>query len=234
MINSLKASIPFIADILLVNPHTLYERQRALVGEGLLESKPGRGPGSGTRFTPETAAVLLISMLATDSLKDSGVATRALSDAKLTSVPIGQEDELGSPQTFKAAIANALSSDAVVNKITFLRVHRRSFMAEIFTADQSWKEPPAGKIFSRAERLLDHENDRLHSFEPKKKHADTYEGMVVVVELRGGAAVGKGGRNPTLGKIRALIRNEEIAAAANESPAVAKAPAKKRSALKKG
>jgi hypothetical protein len=227
VINSLKASIPFLSKILRLNPHAIYERQRALVREGVLESVPGKGPGSGTFFTPEPVAVLLISMLATDSIKDSAEATRALCDARLTLVPIGQEDELGSPQTFKAAMVNALSSDAVANKITFLRVHRRNSIVEIFTEDdQAWEEPSAGKIFSKAELLLARDNDRLHLFEPKKRRAGTYEGMVVVVELRGGTLLGKGGGSPALGKIRALLRSNDVAAA--EAAARKKAPRKSK------
>jgi len=216
---SLQASIVPISKILRLNPHALYERQLALMGK-LLPARTGHGPGSGVPFSAETVAVLLISMLATDSIKDSAEATRVLCDARLTSVPIGQEDELGGPQTFKAAMVNALSNDAVVSKITFLRVHRRSALAEIFTKED--QAPPR----SRAEVILGPFDDRLHLFEPKKKRVDTYEGMVVVVELRGGAPVGKGGRNPALGQIRALLRNDELAAA--EASAPKNAPRKSR------
>jgi hypothetical protein len=239
--SSLQASIVPLAKILRLNPHALYERQLALMRKGLLPPRTGRGPGSGTPFSAETVAVLVISMLATDSIKDSAEATRALCDARLESVPIGQEYELGNPPTFKAAMVNALSSDAMVSKITFLRVHRRSSLVEIFTKDdQAWEDPPAGKIFSRAELLLASDNDRLHLFEPKKKRTDTYEGMVVVVELRGGTLLGKGGGSPALGRIRALLRSDELAAAeasarkTGEHVAPAKTPTKKRSALKKG
>jgi hypothetical protein len=204
--SSLQASIVPLAKTLGLSEHALYERQLALMGK-LLPARTGRGPGSGTPFSAETVAVLVISMLATDSIKGCVEATRALCDARLTSIPIGQEDELGSPQTFKAAMVNALSNDAVVSKITFLRVHRRSSLAEIFTQDDQ------ALPRSRAEVILGPLNDRLHLFEPKKKRADTYDGMVVVVELRGGAPLGKGGHNPTLGKIRALLRSDELAPA---------------------
>jgi hypothetical protein len=224
---SLHASIVPLSKILRLSPHALYERQLALVAKGLLPGRTGRGPGSGTPFSAETVAVLLISMLATDGIKDSAKATRALCDARLTAVSIGQEYELGNPQTFKAAMVNALTNDAVVNKITFLRVHRRSSIAEIFTEDdQVWEEPPAGKIFSKAELLLAHDDDGLHFFEPKKRRSDTYEGMVVVVELRGGTPLGKGGGSPTLGKIRALLRNNELATA--ETSARKNAPRKSK------
>jgi len=115
-------------------------------------------------------------------------------------------------------MVNALSSDARVSKITFLRVHRRSALVEIFTEDD--QNPPR----SRAEVILGPSTDRLHLFEPKKKRADTFEGMAVVVELRGGAPVGKGGRSPALGKIRALLRSD----AAAEASAPKNAPRKSR------
>jgi hypothetical protein len=204
---SLQASIVPLSKILGLNPHALYERQLALVAKGLLPSRTGRGPGSGTPLSAETVAVLLISMLATDSIKDSPEATRALCDVRLTSVSIGKEYELGNPPTFKAAMVNALSSDAVVSKITFLRVHRRSTLVEIFTEDD---QAPSR---SRAEVILGPFTDNLHMFEPKKKRVNTYEGMVVVVELRGGTPVGKGGSSPALGKIRALLRSDELATA---------------------
>lgn len=205
--SSLQASIVPLSKILGVSPHALYERQLALMGKGLLPPRTGRGPGSGAPFSAETVAVLLISMLATDSIEGSAEATRALCDARLMSVPIGQEDELGNPQTFKAAMVNALSSDAVVSKITWLRIHRRSVLVEIFTKDD--QNPPS----SLAEIVLAPSTDRLHLFEPKKKRADTHEGMVVVIELRGGTPLGKGGGSPALGKIRALLRSDELATA---------------------
>jgi hypothetical protein len=211
--SSLQASIAPLSKILGLSPHALYERQLALASKGLLPARTGRGPGSGTPLSAETVAVLLISMLATDGIKDSAEATRVLCDARLTSVPIGQEDELGSPRTFKVAMINALSNDAVVRKITYLRIHRRSALVEIFTQDN--EKPPS----SRADIFLGPDTDRLHLFEPPKKNrADTYEGMVVVVELRGGAPLGKGGRSPALGKIRALLRSDEIASAETSVP----------------
>src|SRR5258708_29448865 len=147
--SSLQASIAPLSKILGLNPHALYERQLALMRAGLLPSTPGRrGPGSGTPLSADTVAVLLISMLASDNISDCVETTRALSAARWTSVSIGQEDVLGRAETFKAAMVNALSNDAVVNEITFLRVHRRSFVVEIFTEDHEvWEEPPPGKIF---------------------------------------------------------------------------------------
>src|SRR5215211_4926587 len=60
MSTSLKALIPAIAQVLEMNPATLYERQRALVRSGLLKTKSGRGPGSGVRASADSVAILLI------------------------------------------------------------------------------------------------------------------------------------------------------------------------------
>src|ERR1700686_3926052 len=59
---SLQGCLPDIADVLNANRTTLYERQRALVREGLLEALPGHGRGSGVRATPESIAMLTIGM----------------------------------------------------------------------------------------------------------------------------------------------------------------------------
>ncbi len=60
MTTSLKSFLPVLSRILAEPADALYERQRALVREGLLESVPGHGTGSGVRATPESVAMLLI------------------------------------------------------------------------------------------------------------------------------------------------------------------------------
>jgi hypothetical protein len=216
---SLQASIAPLSEILKLNPHALYERQLALVRAGLLESRPGRGPGSGTRFTPETVAVLLISMLATDNISDCAEKTSALSAVKLTNLGTGRENALGGARTFKAAIINALSSDAIVSEISFVQVHRRNFVVEIFLeSNEIFKEPPAGKIFTDFELELAHDRNAAHIFGLKRKvNSEDFEGMVVVVQIRGGTRVGYPGGGPALGKVRALLRSSEVLAA--EAPA---------------
>src|SRR5258708_36236199 len=134
MINSLKASIPFLAKILRLNPHAIYERQRALVGKGVLESVPGRGPGSGTFFTTEPVAVPLISMLATDSIKDSAEITSAFCNAPRTGYSSRRQNALGGVLTFKAAIVNALTLDKYAEEIAIIRVHRMQSKAQIILA----------------------------------------------------------------------------------------------------
>jgi hypothetical protein len=64
----LKSFLYGVAPILGVSPAALYERQRALVNIGVLETTAGRGPGSGVPFTAENVAAILISLLAAGSL----------------------------------------------------------------------------------------------------------------------------------------------------------------------
>jgi hypothetical protein len=56
-------------------PVTLYERQRPLVAAGLLHAEDGRGPGSGVKAEPRSVAMLLVSVLATDTASDADAVT---------------------------------------------------------------------------------------------------------------------------------------------------------------
>jgi hypothetical protein len=63
-------SAAYLARELDMTPASLYERQRALTRAGLIKGKEGWGPGSGVRATPHSVAMLLIAVLAADSLSD--------------------------------------------------------------------------------------------------------------------------------------------------------------------
>jgi hypothetical protein len=200
--SSLQASIVPLSKILGLNPHALYERQLALVDAKLLKKRPGRGPGSGTPLSAETVAELLLSMWATDKIEHCAEKTRALSAVGLTTCTIGREDALGGAETFKAAIVNALSNDAVVSQINLVRIRRRNFASEIWlNSNEPWEEPPAGKIFTAYELQL--AEDQVHFFRPKKETNADRGGVAVIVEVNG----------PTLEKIRTLLRSAEVAAA---------------------
>ena len=113
MSTSLKAFIPALARLLEQNPNGLYERQRALIRAGLLEARAGRGPGSGVEATPASVAMLLVSVLATDSLSEVEWATRA--GAELT-------DQ--TPTTFAEALTAILGSETLAAEcrgVTFIR-----------------------------------------------------------------------------------------------------------------
>src|SRR4051794_2381170 len=82
---SLKGYIPGLARHLGVTPAALYERQRALVRAGDLELAEGRGPGSGVRADCRGIALLLLAVLATDSLSQVETRTKEMSAAKWVS-----------------------------------------------------------------------------------------------------------------------------------------------------
>lgn len=67
---SLKAILPSIAPVLGLTLDALYERQRALVRKGLLQTPNGRGRGSGQKPTLDAVALLVAAVLMSDNLSD--------------------------------------------------------------------------------------------------------------------------------------------------------------------
>ena len=123
MIGSLKAYAPRLASRLGTTSAALYERQRALVRAGLLVQPEGRGPGSGVPVRPYEVALLLIAVLATDSLSDTSENARrvsmARSSAKNNLCPFTGE------QTFVEAVARVLDmSHDQWRDIVSITVHR--------------------------------------------------------------------------------------------------------------
>jgi hypothetical protein len=151
MTTSLNSFIPFLSETLLLNPSALYERLRALVRLGLLVSAKGRGPGSGVRLGPETLATFLISFMASDNIADAAQTTTALSNAPLNAHSIKGDKALGGAKTFKAALVNILTVDAVAEEFAWLRVHRG--------------ETPTAEVFIRSsDGLQDEDDEGLHLF----------------------------------------------------------------------
>jgi hypothetical protein len=128
--NSLKSIIPLLSDVLVLSEHALYERQRALVRGGLLKAIEGRGPGSGVKATPENVAMLIISVLATDSLSDVIVDTKVIAKAARQEY---NADALPELRTFKAAVAYCFTSDDY--EIMSIKVFRDSRTAAIEMRD---------------------------------------------------------------------------------------------------
>jgi hypothetical protein len=119
MATSLKSIIPALARVLREKPDTLYERQRALVREGLLESLPGHGPGSGVRATPESVAMLVIGLLATLSLSDAGPRAREIAAA---SIKPALRCRLTGAKTFKDALARILADYTLARRVSVIQV----------------------------------------------------------------------------------------------------------------
>ena len=98
----------------------LYERQRALVRKGLLESVKGRGPGSGVRADEAALATFFISLLSHDLLVLSFV-TEVFSTMKSDT---GKCPVTGA-KTFGDAMRRILGDEAMARKAAPLVVVNR-------------------------------------------------------------------------------------------------------------
>src|SRR5438874_6677306 len=106
----LKSFLQGIAPILGVSSAALYERQRALVNVGVLETTTGRGPGSGVPFTADNFAAILISLLAAESLSkvDDCVADLCRARPGTSKVSANWWIESGKP-TFRSDVGRLLA-----------------------------------------------------------------------------------------------------------------------------
>src|SRR5262245_2622056 len=106
----LKSFLQGAAPILGISPAALYERQRALVNIGVLETTIGRGPGSGVPFTVDNFAAILISLLAAESLSkvDECVADLCRAPPKTSNTYHHWWVKSGSP-TFRSDVGRILA-----------------------------------------------------------------------------------------------------------------------------
>lgn len=80
---ALTSYFPTLASYLGRTPAQLYERQRALIRDGLLISRAGRGPGSGVEATGEAVGLLLLTTMSSDLRAEAIGKTKALANAKV-------------------------------------------------------------------------------------------------------------------------------------------------------
>jgi hypothetical protein len=135
MASSLKAYAPLLAWRLRTTAAALYERQRALVRDGILEQSEGRGPGSGVHAAPYSVALLLVAVLATDSLSETSAKVRSFAAAKSTAAdglcPLTRKP------TFVEALAQVLdTAHQHWRKIESISVRRTSGHGVIASGDK--------------------------------------------------------------------------------------------------
>jgi hypothetical protein len=137
---SLKGYIPTLAKIVGLTPAALYERQRALVAANLVRDvTAGRGPGSGVRATAHSVALLLISVLATDSLGRSENRTRDIADAR----PVGRARcRFTGQKSFAQALTYILEANHPL--VTGVQVSRTADRAAILHTETG---PPEQAVF---------------------------------------------------------------------------------------
>ena len=113
MANSLKASLPALGRILGETPDALYGWQRAMVREGLLESTPGRGPGSGVAASPDAMAQFLIGICCQATRSENVPLARALANAR----SVDGQCPLTGAKRFKDALACVLADEALAGRV---------------------------------------------------------------------------------------------------------------------
>jgi hypothetical protein len=130
---SLKSLITHVSAFTGKSEAAVYERQRVLVRAGLLKTERGRGPGSGVRGTPESLALLLISLLATDNLSDAGLSTRTFAELE------NKEGlcPLTGKRTFAEAVIAILASKKLAQRIIAISVSQGTRDTEIAYRDPS-------------------------------------------------------------------------------------------------
>jgi DNA-binding IscR family transcriptional regulator len=136
---SLKHLIKHVSDFTGMSDAAVYERQRALVRAGLLKSERGRGPGSGVRGTPESMALLLISLLATSNLSKTAGSTRIFADL------VNKEGfcPLTGARTFIEAVTAILDSKELAQRVIAIDVSQETRESEI-----AYRDPTKGSISS--------------------------------------------------------------------------------------
>jgi hypothetical protein len=117
---SLKGLIPGLARFVEMKPAAIYERQRALVRAGMLVQRPGHGPGSGVLATPKSAAILLISLVATANLSEVENKTKIAANLKSTT----QRCPVTGERTLAKALTAVLSNRELSKRASALWVER--------------------------------------------------------------------------------------------------------------
>jgi hypothetical protein len=117
MANSLKAMLPALGRILGETPDALYGWQRAMVREGLLESTPGRGPGSGTPATAQAVAQFLIGVCCQATRLENVPRAKSIAKAKAAG-----KCSLTGAKTFVDALAAILADRTIADRVRDIRI----------------------------------------------------------------------------------------------------------------
>jgi hypothetical protein len=128
----LKSYLPMLAPCLALSTSALFERQRALVRLGLLKREPGSGPGSGVRASPESVAMLLLSVLATDNLSEIDRRVADLANTKAWTHRSRRRCSLTRQPTFFTALTSILANPKMAQRVQGIEVHRKRLTAHLF------------------------------------------------------------------------------------------------------
>jgi hypothetical protein len=124
---SLRAYCATLARLVESTSAAIYERQRLLVRAGLIDLE-GRGPGGGTKATPDNVALLLVGLLAVDTLADAERTVRAIARAKPMA---GPREHILEARTFASGVSMILSDAELAAHTAKISVSRSSHHASI-------------------------------------------------------------------------------------------------------
>ena len=124
---SLRAYCATLAGLVESTSAAIYERQRLLVRAGLIDLE-GRGPGGGTKATPNNVALLVIALLAVDTLADAERTVRAIAGAKPMA---GPRENILAARTFASAVSMILNDAELAAHTSAITVSRSSHHASI-------------------------------------------------------------------------------------------------------
>jgi hypothetical protein len=144
MANSLKATFPALSRIIGYTPAALYARQRSFVEAGILESAPGRGPGSGVKATPTTLAEFLIAIITQAALDENVACAKSIARAKHSG-----KCPLTGATTFKDALAAILADRTLVERVRNVRIVTNGGLVDI-NYDKSSQSMFLGKIVDQS------------------------------------------------------------------------------------
>jgi hypothetical protein len=165
---SLKAFLPKVAVAFRTTPDALYSRQRALVRLGLLPVTEGKGPGSGVPLTADTLGVMIIALLAADTLAETDERVVRLCEATPDKYESDQTQKyFVDAQNFRSAVAAVVfwgqwSKGYYVKELRVSRYHgelvlvegtgkKRKMLTKTFRVQQSEKAEAYSPIVRTAE-----------------------------------------------------------------------------------
>lgn len=114
----------------------VYERQRALVRLGLLPKPQGRGRGAGAEATPETVALICMSILATDNLSEMDERIATLARAPISTHYRRKYCRLTGASEFKGALTRIMGDVALARRVSNVFVRRKELEADIHWVKQ--------------------------------------------------------------------------------------------------
>jgi hypothetical protein len=133
---SLTSFLPSLVPLLGMTQAAIYERQRALVRLGLLPKPSGRGRGSGAQATPRSAALICMSVMATDNLSEMDDRIAQLAGAKISTWRKSKRCGLTGAETFLDALDAIVGSPTLAERVLSVHVERQPLESSIH-----WKQP---------------------------------------------------------------------------------------------